>query len=185
MKKITDQQIADLACANGLEYAALKAFISVESGGIGFDPKTGKIIIQFEPHIFRKYATYSNLRDALWYIVNSNRVEGQVNEWKAFNAAFRIDAKSALLSTSIGLMQVMGFNFGKCGYGSVNDMWDDFKKGEYEQVKGAVNFIKATPKLYAGLKKKDFAQVAYYYNGANYGLGKYDIKLQAAYEKYA
>lgn len=182
--KITDDQIRELAVNNGLEYAALKAFISVESGGIGFDPKTGKIIIQFEPHIFRKYTKYNPQFDTYWQIINANRVDNQKAEWIAFNAAFHIDAKSALLSTSIGLMQVMGFNYRSCGYASVNAMWDDFKRGEYEQVKGAVNFIKANVKLYAALKRKDFSATAYYYNGANYGVNKYDIKLQTAYNRY-
>ncbi len=36
-----------------IDWKILAAFISVESGGKGFDPKTGKIIIQFEPVWFR------------------------------------------------------------------------------------------------------------------------------------
>ena len=34
--------------------ARLLAFIEVESGGRGFDEKTGKLIFQMEPHIFSK-----------------------------------------------------------------------------------------------------------------------------------
>ena len=39
---------------NKIEPAALLAFISVETGGNGFDKKTGKILIQFEPAWFKK-----------------------------------------------------------------------------------------------------------------------------------
>ena len=37
-----------------IEVAALCAFIAVETGGKGFDEKTGKILIQFEPHWFKR-----------------------------------------------------------------------------------------------------------------------------------
>ena len=40
-----------------IEYAALMAFIYAETGGSrGFDEKTGKIKIQFEPHKFREFS---------------------------------------------------------------------------------------------------------------------------------
>ena len=60
-------------------------------------------------------------------------------------------------------MQVMGFNYSTCGYKSVNAMWDDFKTGEYAQVKGAAQFIKNTPKLHKALKAQNWSMVAYYY----------------------
>ena len=41
------------------ELASMLAFIEVETGGMGFDTKTGKILIQFEPSWFRKQAPYA------------------------------------------------------------------------------------------------------------------------------
>lgn len=178
--KLTKEEITEIAGTIGVDYASLMAFISIESGGIGFAADTGKIIIQFEPAWFRKKAPYAP--SGAWSV---NGVEKQSREWIAFNDAFSKDPQAALLSTSIGMMQVMGFNYAACGYRTVNAMWDDFKTGEYAQVKGAANFIKNTPALWTALKAKDWARVAYYYNGANYAVNKYDVKLAAAYQKYS
>lgn len=177
---LTREQITEIAKSIDVDYASLMAFISVESGGLGFSKATGKIIIQFEPSWFRKKAPYAP--SGLWSV---NKVDVQEKEWLAFNNAYSINPTAALLSTSIGLMQVMGFNYYACGYKSVNDMWDDFKKGEYQQVKGAANFIKYNVSLWNALKAKNWAKVAYYYNGSNYAINKYDIKMAAAYKKYS
>ena len=52
--KITNDQIREIANRFSLEFAALKTFIEVESGGSGFDKRTGKLLIQFEPHWFKR-----------------------------------------------------------------------------------------------------------------------------------
>jgi hypothetical protein len=56
--KLTIQEITTIAQSINVEYAALMAFISVESGGQGFNVD-GKIIIQFEPSWFKKKAPYA------------------------------------------------------------------------------------------------------------------------------
>jgi len=184
--KLNREQITEIGKSIGVDYASLMAFISVESGGLGFATDTGKIIIQFEPAHFRRYVKIRVPNDAAkWAIIDGNKVEGQKAEWLAFNAAFLINKQAAMECTSIGLMQVMGWNYALCGFKSVNAMWDAFKTGEYAQVLGAANFIKNSPKLYAALKAKDWPKVAYYYNGSNYAINKYDVKLKAAYIKYS
>jgi hypothetical protein len=183
---LTRQELEGLAESIKIEYAALMTFISVESGGLGFAKDTGKIIIQFEPAHFRRYVKVRKPEDAAkWAIIDGNKVEGQAAEWKAFNAAFAISPQAAMECTSIGMGQTMGWNYTVCGFRSVNAMWDAYKTGEYQQVKGMCNFIKNNPKLYAALKVKDWAKVAYYYNGSGYAVNKYDVKLAAAYKKYS
>lgn len=198
---VTKDQITKIASAVGLDYARLMAFITVESGGIGFSTETGKIIIQFEPTWFHKYLIQfkvaheytasigANGKKSYKIIVGDktliNGVEGQHAEWEAFNTAFAIHPKAAMLSTSIGLMQVMGFNYKASGYNSVDEMWDDFKKGEVQQIQGAANFIKSVPALLKALQLKDWPHAAYYYNGEGYAINHYDTKLSNAYIKYS
>jgi len=178
-KKINDTQIAILAASNGWSYAALKALIEVESGGVGFAPDTGKLIIQFEPVWFKRKAPYSP--SGKWSL---NGVERQHKEWEAFNEAYKINANAAMESASIGMMQVMGFHYKKLGFKTVGEMWDFAKVSEANQVELAIRFIKTNPKLDAAVKNKEWATVAYYYNGPKYKTNNYDNKLANAYLKY-
>lgn len=170
--KITDQQVKDLAAAFGFPLSAVRAFIKVESSGNGF--VNGKITIQFEPHIFKRYTKK----------VINNGVEGQTKEWEAFNQAWKIDPQATMLSTSFGMGQIMGFNHKAAGFATVGAMVDAFKTGEHEQVKGMLNFIKSNVNLRTAMKTLDWKKLAYYYNGANYAVNKYDQKLKQWYDYY-
>lgn len=170
-----------------IEPAALLAFIAVESGGKGFDSKTGKILIQFEPHWFKKKSPYTP--SGQWSV---NKVERQEAEWKAFNEAFRLNADAAMESTSIGLPQIMGFHWKRLGYESVGKMWDDFKSGELKQIKALIKFIETDKRLNRALIDKDWGHVALIYNGAGYkiiaqkyGREPYDLSMQREYGKWA
>lgn len=170
-----------------LTFQELATFISVESGGRGFDPVTGKLIIQLEPHLFSKYAKIPR-DESTWSL---NRVETQGPEWKAFNDAFRKNSEAAMCATSIGLPQILGVNFKACGYDSVGAMWDDFKLGELQQVKALIRFIGNNKKLLNAIKAQDWHTVASVYNGVGYrelakklGTVPYDVKLAEAYKKF-
>lgn len=180
-------KIKEVAKNFGIEPAMFLAFIEVESGGKGFDDATGKIIIQFEPVWFKRKAPYapSGARSV-------NKVDVQAKEWIAFNDAFKINPTAAMESTSIGLPQIMGFHWKLLGYKSVGQMWDDFKRGEYQQVLALARYIKANPKLYSAIKRKDWHMIAYLYNGSQYkkmakkwGREPYNISLEKAYKRWS
>lgn len=173
-KKLTDLQVQELAKFAGYDYAALKAIIAVESGGSGFSQLTGKILIQFEPHWFQKY-TGRRI---------SNGVENQTKEWIAFNEAYKYDPEAAMLSTSIGMMQVMGFNYKACKFKSVHEFWKFNQESEFNQVQCAIRFIKSKPPLDLAIKEKNWNRVAYYYNGELFKKFNYHNKLRIAYEKF-
>lgn len=178
MKKLTPEDIKRLSAEFGIEAPSLKAVIAVESGGKGFDEATGKIIIQFEPHWFKRKAPYTP--SGAWSV---NGVERQAAEWKAFNDAFSKNANAAMESTSVGLMQVMGFHYKMLGFKTVGEMWDYAKVSEYNQLRLGLLFIKSNPKMIGALRKNDFATFAYYYNGAAYKKFNYDIRMKQAYDK--
>lgn len=181
-----DNKIINAAKTSGLDTAALLAFIEVETGGMGFDSKTGKILIQFEPVWFRRKAPYAP--SGLWSV---NKVEVQSKEWAAFNDAFAKNENAAMESTSIGLGQIMGFNFDRLGYKSVGAMWDDAKRGIEQQVRQIVRFIDTDPNLLNAIKSRNWSRVATLYNGAyyrqlaeRYGREPYDISMAKAYQRY-
>lgn len=182
-----DDKIIRLAkSVSVLEPAMLLAFIEVETGGRGFDPETSKLIIQFEPVWFRRQAPYAP--SGKWSL---NKVEVQRKEWEAFNDAYSKSPGAAMLSTSIGLGQIMGFHYKRIGFNSVGDMWDDAKRGVSNQVDHVAKFITSDPRLIRAFQKKDFDMIARLYNGENYAeLAKkiprepYNISIEKAYHKY-
>ena len=170
---------------SGIEYAALMAFISVETGGYGFDPTTGKIMIQFEPSWFRNKAPFAP--SGKWSL---NGVERQKAEWEAFNEVWQYDSIAAMESTSIGLGQIMGLHYARLGYKTVGEMWDDAKSGLDRQVGQIVQFIFTDARLLKALREKNWHKVATYYNGAKYkemaikwGRTPYNISMEQEYLK--
>jgi len=186
MNKYSVSQVRELAKVNRLPFEVLMAIIEVETPGSGFDPKTGKILIQFEPSWFRKHEPFAPT--GAWSV---NKVDVQSKEWIAFNDAFKIDPESAMKSTSIGLPQIMGLHFERLGYKSVGEMYDDFKKGEYQQLLALVRFVLSDAKLARAVREKDYHVIAYIYNGEKYremakkwSREPYDISLRKATEKW-
>lgn len=177
----------DLNCIRlpeGVEPEMIQTIINLESSGGGFDSKTGKIKIQFEPHQFKKRV---NKPTGVW---DKNKVDVQSKEWEAFNDAFKIDPNAAMESTSIGLVQIMGFHWKRLGFNSVGEMWDFFKISEQNQVLGLVKFIETDQSLLKAFINKDWHNIARLYNGANYvelakKLGKepYNVLLEKQYKK--
>lgn len=170
--KLDKLQIADLAKSFDLEEALVKTVLIIESSGSGFT-ESGIIKIQFEPHIFKNYTGIS---------IN-NKVDVQNKEWVAYNEAYKKDSEAAMLSTSWGLGQIMGFNHILAGYEKVEEMVKDFKESEYNQLKGMLSFIKSNKKMYEALKKKDWDTFAEKYNGKGYRSFNYHIKLKNTYNK--
>jgi len=170
-----------------LRPASLLTIVDVETGGEGFDPATGKPIIRFEKTWFRKYQPEAD-PNGKW---NNTKVGTQPGAWIAFNDAFAINPRAAMMATSIGVGQIMGFNYALLGYKTVDDMWNDAKKDLDMQLNQMIRFITANRRLKTAVDNLDWTTVATIYNGAGFReLAKklkrtpYDISLRQAYMKY-
>ncbi len=124
-----------LAEEHGMEPELPQAVVDVESSGRGFTTGPNgeqRIQIQFEPHWFvcllkRKGVTTTVKRqpDRTYQVyidgelVPENKVDVQGREWAAYEKAAGIDPEVAMLSTSWGLGQVMGFNAQRLGHADV------------------------------------------------------------------
>lgn len=179
MKILTQSDIDTLSYEFRVPASRIHAIKEVESGGHGFDITTGKILIQFEPAWFKRKSPYTP--SGKWSL---NKVERQAKEWEAFNDAFAKNPTAAMESTSIGIMQVMGFHWELLGFKSVGEMWDYAKESEYNQMRLALLFIKSNKKMITALVNGVWKVVAYYYNGEDYWKLQYDIKLANAEKKY-
>jgi hypothetical protein len=164
---LTAAQVSQLAISAGYKPENLRAILDVESSGHGFSTITGRLIIRFEQSWFKreKKDWQNDTAHLAWLNPGSGN---QTDQYLAFNNAFAEDPKAAMLSTSIGLPQIMGFHFDELGFKSVGEMWDFAKVSEANQVQLMIRFIKNNPKLDHAVKNGDWPTVAYYYNGAAY-----------------
>src|SRR5262245_13379515 len=109
------QAAKELEC----EMAAIKAVASVESSGHSF-LSDGRVLILFEAHVFHRLTkgkydqSHPKLSSAKW-----NRklyANDGAGEWDRLQEAMTLDNAAALMSTSWGAFQIMGFNHGACGF---------------------------------------------------------------------
>ncbi|MFO1183655.1 MAG: N-acetylmuramidase domain-containing protein [Bauldia sp.] len=180
---------AALALMPGVEAAALRAVIAVETGGSGFD-RRGRPSVLFERHLFwaalgpgakRDRAAAEGLAYARWgerpYPRSSDGVYDEIGR------AAAIDEDAALRSTSWGLGQILGREHDEAGYPNARAMVEAFMAGEGAQLAGMVRLIKAR-RLDGALRDHRWADFARAYNGAGFRKNRYDEKLAAAYRRF-
>ena len=100
--------------------------------------------------------------------------------------AYRLNPEAALKSCSWGMFQIMGDEHrGACGVDDVNEFVKTMCLGEIGQLAMLGQFVqhKAGGKLLTAVRTKDWARIAYYYNGPGYEINSYDKKMENAYKK--
>ena len=177
-----------LAKKLGLEENVIKAVVAVESGGSGFT-KEGDVKIRFEGHKFMKYLKGKGQdveqlkKDGYSEVIYSyDEASKHKHGQKAFDKAAGLDKTSAMMSTSYGAFQIMGFNYKTAGYNSVEE-FVEAQNTNVGQIEAFMNFISSSPAMMKALKDKDFAKFAELYNGPKYEDNKYDTKMQENYDK--
>jgi hypothetical protein len=191
--KLDLESIGELAEQFGIELASLRAVIAIESAGSGFDTY-GRPKALFERHHFYKHIK-ANYDQALIDEAVAKRLaypkwgtlpypKGSNGVYQEIELAYEIAPREALLSTSWGMGQVMGGNYAVAGCASVDEMVDQAMESEELQLQHMLNFIK-NANLLTKLQAQDWAGFAKGYNGPSYATNQYDIKLEAAYNKFA
>jgi hypothetical protein len=185
----------------GVPLASIYAVNEVESKGKGF-LDNGKPVILFERHImYRQLAKTRHPGDdaaelkrhadqlavANPALVNpkSGGYSGGTAEHQRLAMARLIDDTAALESASWGAFQIMGFQWQRLGYASVQDFVAAMSAGESQQFDAFTRFIETDPALHKALKARKWAEFAKLYNGPDYLRNLYDTKLQRAYERHA
>jgi len=190
----TPMQVGDIEAIAELldiEPAALRAVLSVETGGFGFD-KSKRPKALFERHYF--YKMLKDKPDALQQAVDAGLAypkwgekpypKGSDAVYAEIVAACDIDLEAALRSVSWGLGQIMGNNYKLAGCSSAQELVEQAMESEVNQLKHMANFIKSA-NLLDELQRRDWAGFAKGYNGPSYAQNKYDTKLEEAYNKFA
>jgi nitrate reductase NapE component len=171
-----------LAVKLGIEPAVALAVFSVESGKLGAFGSDGRMVIRFEPHIFRRRSKkYTGKTLA---VPADHR--GQAAEHRTFEKAAALHRRSALESISMGIGQIMGFNHKDAGYPNAEAQWTAFNQSEVAQIRGFFRFVEQNQGgvLLRAAKKKDFIEFAHVYNGCKRPCSAYAPKMKAAYNKW-
>ena len=183
-KRLQDTDLPELGALIDVGEDEIHAFLDVETRGAGFDSK-GRIKMLFEPHIFyreiRPDARARAVEDGLAYKKWGTKRYPR-DSYPRLKMAMAHDPEAALRSCSWGLGQIMGFNHKLAGYPSAADMVEAFRRGEKEQLRGAINFIEANA-LDDDLREHDWHGFARGYNGPGYRKNGYAKKLAQAFAK--
>lgn len=170
----------------GVETAALRAVIDVETSGSGFD-KLNRPSMLFEPHIFYRLLDLPGLdprvldRAIAAGVAYPHWTPGHypLDSYPRLTIATSLNEDAALQSASWGLGQIMGSNFGSLGYSTVEQMVSDAVLGEATQLAQMCRFIKVN-NLTVPLKALDWPTFARRYNGPGQ-VDVYATKLAVAY----
>lgn len=192
--RLTDEDFTQIAELLGCEPAALKAVQQVETGGRGGLFSPGKPAILFEGHIFwtQLKKRGSNPEDyvrgnenILYPKWEKGHYKGGIGEYDRLEQARKINREAADASASWGMFQIMGFNYAACGEESIESFVRSMCESEFKQLLLTANFIKKNSQMLRALQAKDWAVFAKCYNGPAYAQNRYDVKLEAAYQKYS
>ncbi len=164
---LTAAEINEAAQRMGVETAAVRAVLKVESRGSGFGPD-GRPVILYEPHIFsrlteRKYdvshptISYKNWKERPY-------PKTQAERYKQLAEAYALDKEAALSSASWGLFQIMGMNFAACGFASASAFVQDQAQSEARMLLAFEKFVR-TNNILDELQNKDWEGFARVYNG--------------------
>jgi hypothetical protein len=80
-------------------------------------------------------------------------------------------------------MQVMGFNYKLVGFETPEAFVKAMFESEYNQIKAGLDYI-VNAGLLPEIRNKAWRAFARGYNGRDYEVNKYHVKLQTAYTKY-
>jgi hypothetical protein len=173
---------AVLAC----EPAAIRAVADVESGGRTGFLADGRPKILFESHVFSKLtggehdAAHPDVSTARW----TRNYVGGAGEHDRLRRAIQLDREAALKAASWGKFQILGMNYGRVGFQTVDEFVEAQERSEKEHLNAFVKFI-LSHDLSDELRDRAWAGFARKYNGPQYAKNHYDQKMAEAYTRYA
>lgn len=157
--------------------------MAVETSGCGYLPDRRPQIL-FERHIFHKL-TGGRFDDG---DISDPTAGGYgprgAAQYDRLARAIAKDRSAALQSASWGLGQIMGMNFRSAGFNSVEDMTAAMSASEDQQLLAMANFLKSTG-LATPLQMHNWTAFARGYNGPNFAINRYDVKLNAEFQKFS
>jgi N-acetylmuramidase len=185
---LSSDGLAGVASALGVHAPEIWAVLAVETKGCGYLPDRRPQIL-YERHIFHRL-TGGRFDDG---DISDGSPGGYgptgAHQYERLAAAIKKDTgiavrTAALQSASWGLGQIMGENFAAAGFQKVEDMVRSMSQSEDAQLAAMGSFL-ATAKLRASLQAHDWTTFARRYNGPNFAINRYDVRLNGEFQKFS
>ncbi len=184
--KLTGHDYQRAASLLGCEVAAIRAVADVESPGAGF-METGQPFILFEAHVFSRLtghqydATHPDISSPTW---NRALYRNSAGEHDRLAKAVALNRDAALQSASWGRFQLMGFNWKRCGFTSLQTFVNAMYRDEAAHLDAFCQFILSMG-LADELQRRDWVGFASVFNGPSYAANNYDTRLASSYQRHA
>jgi len=191
--RLTEEDYAAVAAKLGINTAAIKAVVDIETGqrheGFTADCKP---IINFDLSMFKRFASRRGIklgqyRKSHAVVFSSPNVarygSRQSAQYARLDAAMTIDSVAAIEGTFWGMFQIGGFNWKLCGCESIGQFVERMSHSEREQLELFAAFVKSRG-LDKYLRAHNWSGFSLRYNGPGYKRMGYDVKMAAAYRRY-
>jgi hypothetical protein len=178
------------AWALNVEVWKIEVFAKVESSSDGAYYDDGQPTLLYERHLFHRFTNgkfnlskVSNIPHPYNILSSPNPGDYGNKSWQhlKLRAAIKLDRDAALRSCSWGLFQILGDNWKRCGYLSLQDYINDvYQGGADSHLRAFTFFIHSDSDLHRALKDGNWHTVGRLYNGRNYmQTGWYDKAMKA------
>lgn len=112
-----------------------------------------------------------------------DRYGSGAQQYTRLNRARKINDGAALESASWGKFQIMGENWSRIGWSSVQAFYRAMCASERDQLDAFIGFILSKPGLKEALRSKNWRHIAMLYNGSGQ-VDYYAPRLEAAYRSF-
>ena len=175
--------LATVCSKLGVHVPEIWTVLAVETSGCGYIPD-GRPGILYERHYFHRL-TNGRFDDG---DISDPRPGGYgatgAHQYDRLSKAMSLDSEAAFRSASWGIGQVMGDNFLKAGFLSVDKMVGAMFDSEDSQLAAMAGFL-ASSGLHRALQAHDWTSFARGYNGPNYAINHYDSRLNGEFQKFS
>jgi N-acetylmuramidase/Putative peptidoglycan binding domain len=157
--------------------------LAVETSGCGFLPDRRPQIL-YERHIFHRLTNGLFDDGDISDPAPGGYGPTGAHQYDRLSIAILKNRSAALQSASWGIGQIMGENFSQAGFQNIEEMVAAMSQSEDQQLTAIASFLIAR-KLHASLQTHDWSTFARGYNGPNYVINRYDVRLNGEFQKYS
>jgi hypothetical protein len=170
----------------GVDVPTIMAVAEVESPGGGFLP-SGEPFILFEAHVFSRLTRHQY--DSSHPAISSRRWNRGLYrraqlEHARLAAAVALDRDAALQSASWGCFQIIGENWRRCGFRSLQAFVNAMYRGEPEHLQAFCHLV-VSMGLTDELQREDWDGFARIYNGPDYATHNYAGRMALAHHAFS